>query len=139
MPTVEIDAGGMPVAPAPAAPAPETPTQQVVRRSNVESVVSLPDGRTLHFRPLRTLERMDLNSLAGSQNALNLAWMADASLAYAVMRIDNEPVAKPSNMLQLRALIQRLGDDGMDAISEHVQGTVAQEADAAAEKERAGN
>ncbi len=97
--------------------APEGPARQVVKKTLAERMVTLPDGRTMHYRQLRTLERMDLNALAGPQNAVNLAWMADASLAFSVTRIDGEAVAKPTSIMQLRALIQRIGDDAMEALA----------------------
>lgn len=139
MPTVEMHEPGQGAPAAPAAP--ETPSQQVVRRASVERTVTAADGKVISYRPLRTLERMDLNAIAGAQNALNLAWMADASLAFSVTKIDGQPEPKPATMPQLRALILRLGDDGMDAIADDVRASMPAEgeADAAAVKDKAGN
>lgn len=94
-----------PVAPAIAATKPASPNECTV------------GGRTFRWRKMRTLERMDLNSIAGPEHSTNLMWMADASLAFAVTHIDGQPVPRPGTMAELRARILEIGDDGMDEIS----------------------
>lgn len=120
MPEVEMTKPG-------AETAPETPTQQIVRAATAERMVEIknpdpaPEGMlpvvSLHYRPMRVLERMDLNGIAGPQNAVNMAWMADASIAFSVTKINGEAARKPANMGELRALIARIGDAGMDALA----------------------
>ena len=111
MPSVEIHEG----AGAGASGAPETPTQRVVRQANAVSYIETPGGHRIGWRKLRSLEAMDLAEIAGAQS-LNPAWMTIATAAYSVVEIDGEPVRRPANRLQLRALITRLDDDGVDAL-----------------------
>jgi hypothetical protein len=116
----------------------ETPTQRVVQAGNRNLVISDENGRQILWRRLNALEDFDLTEIAGT-NATNQEWMMRATIAFGVREIDGDPVARPNNKLQLRALVGRLDNAGMQAILN----AVAEEAEAQAaiseEAERAKN
>lgn len=97
------------------APAPETPTQRVVKAANALRYVTDEQGRTIGWRKLNALEDFDLTEIAGA-NAGNQEWMLRATIAFGVREIDGDPVSRPANKNQLRAMVARLDDAGMSAI-----------------------
>lgn len=103
-----------PAAP-PAGSPPASPSQQVVQAANKTIYVTDALGRRIGWRKLNALEDFDLTEIAG-QNETNFGWMVRATAAFGVREIDGEPVPRPTNKTQLRAMVARLDDAGMDAI-----------------------
>lgn len=109
--------------PAPAAPlppaAPETPTQAIVKAA---SAVSGPhacedaQGRRIVWKKLGALDNMRLAEIVGPGNIANAQYMLYANTAFSVQEIGGERLTKPMSKLQLEALVQRLGDEGIDAL-----------------------
>lgn len=95
-------------------PSAETPSQAVIRAANEILTVNDALGRAIGIRRLAPVERLRMLKLIGGQNE---HYMGMASLAFLVVGIDADPIAKPANDLQLEALIQRLGDDGIEAVA----------------------
>ena len=95
---------------------PETPSQQIVRAAAQPVTVTDKLGRVIGIRKLNALDRMRLFEIVGSDNSKNDQYLGHASLAYAVVSIDGDPIPAPSNKRHLEALVQRLDDDGLAAI-----------------------
>jgi hypothetical protein len=93
----------------------DTPTQAIVKAANEVHTVEA-QGRTFGVRKLQALDRLKMFEVVGAENSKNEAYLGYAALAFHVVSIDGETVNRPTSKLQLEALIQRLGDDGMDAV-----------------------
>lgn len=110
----------------------ETPSQQIVKAANQPSTVTDAKGRAIGVKKMNPLDRLKLFEVIGGDNSKNEQYVGYAALAFLVTSIDGDPVPRPSNKLQLEALVQRLDDEGMDAVAEHVYGQVAAKQDEAA-------
>lgn len=98
----------------------ETPTQDVVNAANASVTVTDARGRVIGLRKLSPLDRMRLFRVVGSEGVKNEFYFGYATLAYHVTSIDGEAVVRPTNEMQLEALVQRLDDDGLAAIAKGV-------------------
>ena len=94
----------------------ETPSESI-KASTVEDTVTDAKGRKIGVRKLKVLERINMLKLIGSGNSDNLLYVSSVTPAFLVTSIDGDPVQKPSNELQLNALLQRLDDDGLEAVT----------------------
>ena len=92
------------VAPAPA---------PVARQSEVAVTDAL--GRTLKIRRLKPSERSRL-SLALGAAAVDQVFFGNAFLSAAVTEIDGERIIRPSSKLEAEALMDRLDDEGLEAV-----------------------
>ena len=78
-------------------------------------------GRMLTLRQLNALDRLRLFKAAGPDLAQNAPWLGMAMLAASVVAIDTVPVPAPATEFQVEALVARLGDDGLAAISDALE------------------
>jgi hypothetical protein len=99
----------------------ETPTQTIVKAANATVTVKDAKGRSITIKKAGALDKMRLFEVVGSENVTNPAYFGYAMLAYQVVEIDSEPVARPSNKISLEALVQRLEDDGLKVVAEAVE------------------
>lgn len=97
----------------------ETPSQAIVKAASQTAAVTDPRGRSISLRKLNALDRMKLFELVGADNAKNEQYLGYATLAYMVAAIDGESAPRPTTKLQLEAMVQRLDDDGLEAIGNH--------------------
>lgn len=74
-------------------------------------------GRVLGLRRLTALDKLRLFKAAGPVLAQNQMWLGMAVLACSVSAIDGVPVPAPANEAQIEALVARLGDAGIAAVS----------------------
>ncbi len=97
-----------------------TPTLMVT--SNAARTIAATDkqGRKLLLRRPTALDTLRLFKAAGPILARNEPWLAMASLASAVVEIDSLPIPAPVNEVQIEALIDRLGDDGLVAVADAI-------------------
>lgn len=103
-----------PAAPAASAQVP-TPTQEVVqKRKNRTASDRDALGRVLRVKWLSPLERMRLVRLLG-KDASNEVYLGYATLASSCTHIDDDDVSF-STIRELEALVDRLGDEGLDCI-----------------------
>jgi hypothetical protein len=102
------------------------PSNEILRSAN--EVVTTTDemGRALAVRRPTALDTLRLFKAAGPVLAQNEPWLAIASLACSVQSIDDVPVPMPTNEKQIESIVQKLGDQGLEAI-----GKVLEQADAA--------
>jgi len=105
----------------------ETPTQAVVKAANQIHTATDAQGRKIGVKKLNALDRMRMFEAIGAENSKNEMYLGYASLAYHVASIDGEPISRPANKLQFEALIQRLDDDGLNAVAEAVAKLIAPE------------
>ena len=84
-------------------------------------------GRELAVRRLTALDRLRLFKAIGAQLAENAPYLGMAILASSVIAIDGVPVPPPATEAQLEGAVQRLGDDGMDAIGRAFEQMAASE------------
>ena len=109
----------------------DTPSQTIVKAANQLQTKTDAGGRTIGIRRMQALDRLKMFEVVGAENAKNEAYLGYAALAFHVCSIDGEAVSRPSNKIQLEALIQRLGDDGLNAVGEAVEEMFAPKADEA--------
>ena len=94
----------------------ETPSQSIVKAAAFPQTVTDTQGRSLSVKKLGALDRLKMFEVVGPDNSRNEAYLGYAALAFHVTAIDGEPVGRPANRIQLESLVQRLGDDGLEAI-----------------------
>ncbi|QEH36504.1 hypothetical protein OJF2_50880 [Aquisphaera giovannonii] len=97
----------------------ETPSESIVKAANKPILVTDTLGRSLGVRKMLLLDRMRMFEVIGPENSKNEAYVGYSALAFSVVSIDGDPVARPANKIQLEALVQRLGDEGIEAVAEH--------------------
>jgi hypothetical protein len=106
-----------------AKPVPETPKTDGQGRD----LLTLKDGRVLTLRPAGDmLTMMDVLEAAGvdargqqTERVLhNPTWIGNANVASQVAAFDGVPYPLPRNLSELRALIGKVGRQGMNALSQ---------------------
>jgi len=75
-------------------------------------------GRSIKIRRLSALDTLRLLKAAGPALAQNQPWLSMAMLAVAVTEIDGVPVPTPATEAQIEALVDRLGEDGLEAVGD---------------------
>ena len=108
----------------------DTPSQSIVKAANVATTVTDTRGRSITVKKMGPLDRLKLFEVIGADNSRNEQYVGYAALAFLVTAIDGEPVARPNSKLALEALVQRLDDDGMDAVAMHLAEQIAAREDA---------
>lgn len=82
------------------------------------AVITDAANRRLIVRKLSAMDRLNMYEAAGTMSS-NEGWMGMCALACSCVDIDGEKVDKPMSPLEMKALVARLEEDGMNAI-EHV-------------------
>ena len=98
----------------------ETPSGAVIKAANATVTVKDERGRDITVRKLKTLDRMRLLELVGADNAMNDRYLGYATLAYCVACIDGDLVPTINTKVALEAVVQRLDDDGINAVASAV-------------------
>jgi hypothetical protein len=114
------------------APAADTPSAQLVRAAQQEATVTDARGRAITLRKPGVLAQYRLVEAIGD-SAANQVYMGMVLPLIFVTAIDGLPVSMPSNKAQIEALISRLDEDGIAAVSQGVLDHF--NADPAAEKD----
>lgn len=73
-------------------------------------------GRLIKVKKLSAMDRLNMYEAAGPKISENRGWMGMAALACSCVSIDGDPVPKPNSILEMKALVTRLEEDGLDAI-----------------------
>ena len=94
----------------------KTPTAKVIDAAAASTAVVDADGRSITFKKLDALDRMELAGIVGGDNAVNQAYMLYAVIAASITMIDGTPYAPPANLVALKARVRLMGDAGFDAI-----------------------
>lgn len=74
-------------------------------------------GRRLVLRRVGPLLRVRLYKLAGAEHSSNVPLIGHYQMAISVVAIDDEPLPFPTKDIQIDGLLDRLGEDGMEAIA----------------------
>lgn len=103
----------------------QSPSSQVV--SDGAQVVTVTDslGRKLTVKRPRALDKMRLFRVLGPDLSMNPAYVGMAMLACSVTEIDGDPVPFPQKQGFVEALVDRIGDEGIEAVA----GVLAPDAD----------
>jgi hypothetical protein len=75
-------------------------------------------GRQIEVRKLKPIEQLWMLELVGSENANNKPYLGYATLAYSVCKIDGQDVPRIRTKVALEAMVQRLDQEGLDAVGE---------------------
>jgi hypothetical protein len=94
------------------------PSQRIVSEAAREFQVTDRSGRVLQVRRPGPLDRLRLFKAVGPALANNERYVGYAMLAMCVSMIDGVPQPAPATEGQLEALVTRLGDEGMIAVSQ---------------------
>lgn len=73
-------------------------------------------GRRIAIRKMGPLDRMRLFKAIGPANSKIEEYVGYAQMAYSVAEIDGEMIPPFTSELQCEAMVQRLGDEGFEAI-----------------------
>jgi len=92
------------------------PSDEILRSADTLLTTTDVVGRMLIVRRPTALDTLRLFKAAGPVLAENEPWLAIATMAYAVQSIDGVPVPTPTNEKQIEAVVQQLGDQGLEAI-----------------------
>lgn len=116
-----VTLGGAPAAPAlapTAAAAPQTPSAGIIAAAAALEQVTVTDarGRKLTLARLGPLKKTRLLRLMGPDDARNMPLVGYYSMAASVIAVDGEPYPFPVKSIHVDALLDRLGDDGLEAI-----------------------
>ena len=97
------------------------PSQQIIADANRVVKVTDARGRSIGIRKVTTSIRRRVSLAMSSENQTKSLYVGQVFLAAAVCEIDGENVNLPQNDLQFGALIDRLDDDGFEAVSSGYQ------------------
>ncbi|WP_297490629.1 hypothetical protein [Acidocella sp.] len=73
-------------------------------------------GRVIELRRLGVVEQLRLFKVLGPELSENRAYVGLARMAAAVAMVDGVPVPFPVNEVGIEAALERLGDDGVEAV-----------------------
>lgn len=98
----------------------ETPTQAVVRAA-AASVNTDPDalGRIWTVKKMSALDRLRLFKVLGDL-AENRMYMGTCALAACVTACDGDAIGALTSVLKIEALVDRLGDDGLEVVGKAI-------------------
>ena len=99
-----------------------TPSETVLHASINTQVTTDKNGRKLVLRRPTALDTLRLFKAAGPVLSHNEPWLAMASLASSVQAVDGVPVPTPTTEMQIEGIIERLGEDGLAAIANALDG-----------------
>lgn len=114
----------------------ETPTGQIIAKAAAEVMVEDAKGRVITLKKPGILAQYRLIEALGD-TAKNETYVAMCIPLLYVTSVDGEPEMTLSSKLLVEAIIQRLGDEGIEAIMKGVRdhfSTIDPEADKAAIK-----
>lgn len=78
------------------------------------------NGMRLKIRKPRNVSQLRLVSIVGAEDARNQVYMSLVSPLLWIESVDDEPVGMFVSKRELEALFERIGDDGLTAIIEHI-------------------
>ncbi len=83
-------------------------------------IVTDKAGRRIELRRVGVLEQLRLFKALGPDLSENRAYVGLARIAASVSMIDDVPIPFPVNENSLEAVIERLGEDGVEAVGEAI-------------------
>lgn len=107
-----------------AAPRPtitETPSEAVIKSAVKSARVTDSRNRVIGIIRPSAGFRMRLMRVLGGELTGNPVYFGHAMLAACVRELDGEPVPAPTTSIQIEALVERLDDEGLNAIAQGMQ------------------
>jgi hypothetical protein len=98
----------------------DSPSQEITSAANSVAVVTDVRGRKIGIRKPKLLDRMRLFEVVGAENAMNGPYLGVAMLAVWAVSIDGDLIPRATTKLAVEGIVQRLDDDGLDAVSEWI-------------------
>lgn len=98
----------------------ETPSEQIVKQAAQEHSVTDSRGRLIMLKRPNPLAQFKIVEIVGGDAAENRVYMSMVLPLIYVTSIDGMPTPPIQNKGQLEALIQRLDEDGITAVSRAV-------------------
>lgn len=83
-------------------------------------IVSDRSGRRIELRRVGVVEQLRLFKALGPDLSENRAYFGLAKLAASVAMIDYVPVPIPASEAGIEAVLERLGEDGVEAVGAHL-------------------
>jgi hypothetical protein len=105
------------------------PAERLVAEAGRRVAATDAGGRVLTLRRLDALDRLRLFKALGATLSMNAPYLGMALLASAVTEIDGVPVPAPVTEEQVEALVRRLGDAGIAAVADALDGAGPEAAD----------
>lgn len=102
------------------------PSDQIVQQANAETTVTDKRGRVIKLKKPGVLAQFRLIEALGD-TAKNTVYMGMVLPLIFVTAIDDDPVYLPASKREVEALIQRLDEDGIDAVLQGVQANFGSE------------
>jgi hypothetical protein len=101
----------------------------LVQQKSGDGITRVKDsnGRQIGVKPLTAIGMFDLTDALGDK-AANSVLFKQAMVAYSAVEIDGDPVARPSSLMTIRALITRLDFAGFVAVASALAGAEAADA-----------
>lgn len=93
----------------------ETPTAHLIAQAAASVQVTDSKGRVISIRKPGILAQYRIVEVMGKSADIETYRGMVTPLIY-ITAIDDDPIAQPTNKLQLEALIQRTGDEGLEAV-----------------------
>jgi hypothetical protein len=87
----------------------------------MEQVITDKAGRRLSLRNFGVLETLRLFKALGPELSINRPYLGMAKVAFSVSMIDDVPMPAPASQADIEAALARLGDDGVEAVSEAIK------------------
>lgn len=106
--------------PGESAPESDSPSQQLIKQATQSTVVTDSSGRRITLRNPGPLAQFRLIEAVGESSS-NRVYLAMVMPLIYVAAIDDSPVPGISNKSQLEALIQRLDNHGLEAVTNGIQ------------------
>lgn len=98
----------------------QAPSAQAVAKANAEVVFTDPKGRSIKLKKPGILAQYRLIELLGPETAKNVVYLGMVTPLIYVAEIDGDPVPFPVSKREIEALIQRLDEEGVEAVMEEV-------------------
>lgn len=95
-----------------------TPTEAVVAAAKKFVTVTDSLGRSLKVKRLSGLDKLDLAKIVGPEGCANPAVMGPSVMAFSVKELDGEAILPPNSWAELRLLVGRLDDEGLQAVED---------------------
>jgi len=97
----------------------QTASEKIIKKSRETYTVTDDSGRQIQVRAPSYLEKTDFIAALGESGTLD-GYIAQVSPAMYVRAIDGDPINFPSRLSEVRAILQRLDEEGAKAVIECV-------------------
>lgn len=94
-----------------------TPSDTIVKDGAQIFETTDGSGRRITIQKPKALDRYRIMKMIGGENARNQEVLGYATLACSVRSISGDPVQMPNSERQIEVLIDRLGDEGLEAVA----------------------